>query len=95
MIVQFLTEFTKGVKAIHIVSIFPFEVCIVLFSVFAYSDMAADPDKRKRFIESAVNFCQKHNFDGIDLMWMHPGIEWRDGVPEDKHNLVEIREAFR
>ena len=64
-----------------------------------YSDMAADPNKRKRFVESAVNFCQKHNFDGINLVWMHPGIGWRGGVPEDKQNLVELikelREAFR
>ena len=64
-----------------------------------YSDMAADPKKRKRFIESAVTFCQKYNFDGIDLVWMYPGVGWRGGVPEDKQNFVklikELKEAFR
>ena len=55
--------------------------------------------KRKRFIESAVTFCQKYDFDGIDLVWMYPGVGWRGGVPEDKQNFVklikELKEAFR
>lgn len=32
-----------------------------------YSAMAADPEKRKRFVQSAVEFVRKYNFDGLDL----------------------------
>ncbi len=38
-----------------------------------YSTMAADPQKRQIFVESAVNFLQEHNFDGLDLDWEYPG----------------------
>ena len=36
----------------------------------AYSDMAADPIKRKTFVESVAEFLDKFDFDGVDLDWV-------------------------
>ena len=51
----------------------------------------------RAFIEHAVPFLKKHNFDGLDLDWEYP--TFRDGgKPEDRKNyakfVVELREAF-
>jgi len=62
-----------------------------------YSEMAADPERRKRFVESVIAFCQEHNFDGLDLDWEYPGK--RGGSPDDKANFIELikdlKRAFR
>ena len=34
-----------------------------------YSKMAMNKSTRKIFIDSVVEFLQKHNFDGLDLDW--------------------------
>ncbi|XP_071539679.1 chitinase-3-like protein 1 [Panulirus ornatus] len=61
-----------------------------------YSVMAADPEKRKTFIDSTMELLLKHNFDGLDMDWEFPGA--RGGVPEDKENFIillrELRAAF-
>lgn len=60
-----------------------------------YSIMAADPNKRRTFIESSLKFIQDNNFDGLDLDWEYPA--QREGAPHDKQNFVtllkEIKEA--
>ena len=62
-----------------------------------YSEMAADSERRKRFVESSVAFCKEHNFDGLDLDWEYPGK--RGGSPDDKSNFIDLirdlKEAFR
>ncbi|CAL4143886.1 unnamed protein product, partial [Meganyctiphanes norvegica] len=62
-----------------------------------YSKMAADPEKRAVFIQSAVELLLKHNFDGLDMDWEYPAL--RGGVPEDKTNfsilLKELKKAFK
>ncbi len=62
-----------------------------------YSRMAKDPEKRAKFVKSVVDFLKKYNFDGINLMWQHPGR--RGGDPTaDKDNfsllVKEMREAL-
>ena len=62
-----------------------------------YSIMARDPDKRKLFAASALNFIRRYNFDGLDLDWEYPGK--RGGVKEDKENFIllikDLYKVFR
>ena len=36
----------------------------------AYSMMAADPQKRKTFIDSVADFLDTYSFEGVDLDWV-------------------------
>ncbi|XP_060532634.1 probable chitinase 2 isoform X2 [Cylas formicarius] len=62
-----------------------------------YSKLAADPEKRTKFVTSAVEFIKKYKFDGLDLDWEFPSK--RGGIPEDKLNFLlltkELKAAFR
>lgn len=62
-----------------------------------YSQMASNPSSRKRFVNSCIDFLNKHGFDGLDLDWEYPGS--RGGKAEDKKNFVslikELKEAFQ
>ncbi|CAL8109513.1 unnamed protein product [Orchesella dallaii] len=58
-----------------------------------YSEMAADPAKRQKFIASAVKMIKEHGFDGLDLDWEFPGS--RGGKPEDKHTFTKLVEELR
>ncbi|VDK41456.1 unnamed protein product [Gongylonema pulchrum] len=52
--------------------------------------VAQSASKRKHFVEFAIAFLRKHNFDGIDLDWEYP-----IGVASDHATLVkELKEAF-
>ncbi|XP_055686858.1 probable chitinase 2 [Lutzomyia longipalpis] len=62
-----------------------------------YSQMAANPARRAKFVKNAVEFVKRFNFDGLDLDWEYP--TQRDGKPEDKENFVslvmELKSEFR
>lgn len=62
-----------------------------------YSNLTANPVRRKQFIKQTLEFIQKYNFDGLDLDWEYP--TQRDGSPEDRENFVdfvrELRDAFK
>lgn len=34
--------------------------------------MAANPERRKRFVKSALESVLKYKFDGLDLDWEYP-----------------------
>jgi len=53
-----------------------------------YSNLAADPKKRKTFVNSATSFILEHKFDGLDLDWEYP--TKRGGVLEDKENFIYL-----
>lgn len=53
-----------------------------------YSALAADPAKRKIFVESVIQLLSKHGFNGLDLDWEYPAK--RGGAPEDKANFVSL-----
>lgn len=37
------------------------------------SQLASMASRRSDFIKSAIEFCKKNGFDGIDLHWQYPG----------------------
>ncbi|KAJ8967419.1 hypothetical protein NQ314_002926, partial [Rhamnusium bicolor] len=62
-----------------------------------YSQLAASPIRRSRFVANSVDFIKKYHFDGLDLDWEFPGK--RGGTPDDKLNFLllvkELRAAYR
>jgi chitinase len=66
-----------------------------------FSDVAATPERRRRFVESAVNlFIRDHAgvFDGIDLDWEYPvggGLAGNRNRPEDRRNYTLLVSEFR
>lgn len=53
-----------------------------------YSQMAADPARRKTFIQTSLDFIRRHGFDGMDLDWEYPA--QRGGSVADKQNVVQL-----
>jgi len=51
-----------------------------------YSEMAMSPSGRKSFVQSAVDYVSKYNFDGFDLDWEFP--TQRGGNFQDKQNFA-------
>jgi chitinase len=66
-----------------------------------FSDVAATPEARQRFIESALNtFIRDHPgvFDGIDLDWEYPvggGLPENHVRPDDRQNYTTLVTEFR
>lgn len=62
-----------------------------------YSKLAADPERRKKFVQNAMEFVLHYGFDGLDLDWEYP--TQRDGKPEDRENfsklVMELSSAFK
>ena len=67
-----------------------------------YSKLVSDPSKRKQFIDHAVAYLEKHNFDGLDLDWEYPvcwQVDCKAGPAADKVNFAawvkELSAAFK
>merc|ERR1712180_153085 len=58
-----------------------------------YSIMAADPAKRKTFIDSTIALILAHDFDGFDMDWEYPAN--RGGAPQDKENFITLMDEMR
>ena len=65
-----------------------------------FSDMALSRESRRLFIESAVEFLERYQLDGLDIDWEYPGMPGAGHAfrPEDKQNytllLKELRKRF-
>ena len=59
-----------------------------------FSHMAADPAKKKIFLDSIIPFIRKFGFKGLDLDWEYPGS--REGADEvnDKENFSLLVEEM-
>ncbi|XP_053686951.1 acidic mammalian chitinase-like [Sabethes cyaneus] len=59
-----------------------------------FSRVAASPELRWQFAESARDFCFEHGFDGVDVDWEFPGKHGGDPI-NDKANFVHMLAALR
>jgi chitinase len=50
-----------------------------------YSNMASTASNRKEFIDSAIEWLRRYDFDGLDMDWEYPAN--RGGKPSDKTNF--------
>lgn len=53
-----------------------------------FSALAANPEARHNFVEQCIAFCDKYDFDGIDIDWEYPCFKEHKGHPEDKVNFT-------
>lgn len=59
-----------------------------------YSNMAKDPAKRRRFIETSRDFLLQHGFNGLDMDWEYPA--QREGDANvDKANFVTLLKELK
>jgi len=66
-----------------------------------YHRLVKDPAARRRFIEHALKFIQKYEYDGLDLDWEYP-VCWqtkcRDDAKSDKADflswVIELKQEF-
>lgn len=64
--------------------------------------LVGSPLKRRKFIETVIQFIKKYNFDGLDLDWEYPKcwqVNCDAGPTEDKENFAafveELSKAFK
>lgn len=55
-----------------------------------FSEMAENPKARANFIKNVLNFCNKYDFDGVDIDWEYPGFAEHNGRPQDKQNFTTL-----
>ena len=64
-------------------------------------DIARIPQSRREFIESSVRVLEKHNFDGLHLMWAPPAHDARENfikassAQKEKENLTNFIKALK
>jgi chitinase len=54
------------------------------------SALAADPESRRNFATQARNFCQEHQFDGVDIDWEFPADQ-----EEGKHFFLLMFDLYQ
>lgn len=65
-----------------------------------FSDMVSTAENRKKFVDSAIEFIEKYELDGMDMDWEYPAIPaaGTKARKEDKQNFTlvmkELREAL-
>ncbi|MBR9998232.1 MAG: chitinase, partial [Cyclobacteriaceae bacterium] len=57
-----------------------------------FSDMAASPGNRKKFVDSSIKFMEQYDLDGLDIDWEYPGLRGAGNpyIPEDKENFTAL-----
>jgi len=62
-----------------------------------FSEMAATPGNRKKFVESTIRFLRQYNLDGLDIDWEYPGMRGAGNpyIPEDKENFTSLMKELR
>jgi len=62
-----------------------------------FSDAVLTPERRQRFVESAVAFVRRHGLDGFDVDWEYPSLPGDGNThrPEDKTNFTVVMADLR
>ena len=62
-----------------------------------FSDMALTAESRARFIDSAREFIEEYQLDGMDMDWEYPGISGAGTMarPEDTKNFTALMKGLR
>src|SRR5205814_343981 len=62
-----------------------------------FSDVAATPESRARFVASAVDFVRRHDLDGFDVDWEYPGMPGygNPNRPQDRENFTALMTELR
>ena len=62
-----------------------------------FSDMALTDESRTKFIQSAGEFIEKYQLDGMDMDWEYPGISGAGtkARPEDTQNFTQLMKGLR
>lgn len=62
-----------------------------------FSDMALTEESRQKFIDSARDFIEKYQLDGMDMDWEYPGISGAGtkARPEDTGNFTALMKGLR
>jgi chitinase len=63
----------------------------------AFSDAVLTAESRRRFVQSAVAFVQRHDLDGFDVDWEYPGLPGLGNTHrrEDKQNFTALMAELR
>ena len=64
---------------------------------YAFNHVVASAESRWIFIQNAVDYLRKWDFDGIDLDWEYPGLPERGTTEETReqfNDLVKVWELF-
>jgi len=59
----------------------------------AFSAMVKDEKNMVKFVKTSIEYLKKWNFDGLDLDFEYPGIDWRGSDPTG--NSLWSKKRFR
>lgn len=60
-----------------------------------FTKMVKTDEKIAEFVESSVKYLRKWKFDGLDLDFEYPGIEWRGSPKSDKQGFTKLCKMLR
>ncbi|XP_014681209.1 PREDICTED: oviduct-specific glycoprotein-like isoform X2 [Priapulus caudatus] len=60
-----------------------------------FSDLAMNRSKWADFTKQAIGLLRRFHFDGLDINWIYPGDESRQGRPEDKQRFPDLLQTLR
>ncbi|CAF1127559.1 unnamed protein product, partial [Didymodactylos carnosus] len=55
-----------------------------------FSAMVKQDKNIKKFVDTTIKYLRHHKFDGLDLDFEYPGVDWRGSEPEDKKKFTKL-----